>query len=103
MILAHHLAYVALACLAITLVLLAGIGARVPHCRELFRAWDNLGAALAGGDGRHSISAYCGRHHANGTSWICGVLLYAAINKVFGAAHCDNAYRAEFPEDFKKE
>lgn len=59
-----------------------------------FRAWDHWQAALFGGDGRHSVSAYCGRAMLNGGPWVL-IGIGISINAVFGALHCEDAARKE--------
>lgn len=97
---AAHLLYVLAAIVVITVVLLAGVAARIEWCRRVFRAWDYLGAALGGGDGRHSISAYCGRAMLSEDpptpANIALVLLGGLINGIFGSLHCENAARKEW-------
>lgn len=89
-----HGLYLMIVVAAITAALLAGIWLDIRWCRNVFRPWDYLGAAVFGGDGRHSISAYCGRAKLNGGPrvlvWIGGV-----IDARFGAGHCTDAARNE--------
>lgn len=64
----------------------------ISWCRNVFRAWDYLGAALLGGDGQHSISAYCGvAIHQGGALRFVGY----AIDRLFGQGHCVGAARQE--------
>ena len=89
-----HALYLLAAVVAITVLLIAGIAADSPWCKSVFRAWDYLGAALFGGDGKHSISAYCGRVMLQGGPWVLDVL-GLIINAIFGSLHCENAARRE--------
>lgn len=85
-----HVAYLLGLIFAITGLLLVGSALGIERCRCMFRAWDYLGAAMLGGDGRHSISAYCGAGkavaHAVGR-WL--------IDGIFGKGHCEEAARKE--------
>ena len=92
--LAAHALYLLVAVAAITVALLVGIYLDIQWCRNVFRPWDYLGAALFGGDGKHSISAYCGRVMLKGGPWVLDVL-GLVINAIFGALHCENAARRE--------
>lgn len=89
-----HVLYLLAAIAGITALLVAGIAADIQWCRNVFRPWDYLGAALFGGDGKHSISAYCGRVMLKGGPWVLDVL-GLVINAIFGALHCENAARRE--------
>lgn len=95
-----HLFYLLVTVAAITVGLLAGIVLDFQWCRNVFRPWDYLGAAIFGGDGKHSISAYCGRAmlaEGQPTAWqIVLVLLGGVINGIFGSLHCQDAARKEF-------
>lgn len=81
-----HALYLLVAIAAITAVLLAGIWFDIQWCRNVFRPWDYLGAALFGGDGKHSISAYCG---ANNT--VIHRIGRTIIDGLFGKGHCTQA------------
>lgn len=86
-----HLAYLLVAIVLITAILLIGYGATgLAWFKNVFRAWDYLGAAILGGDGRHSISAYCGARdtaaHRIGRF---------AIDTLFGVGHCAEAAKRE--------
>ncbi len=95
-----HALYLLVAIAAITVALLAGIWLDIQWCRNVFRPWDYLGAAIVGGDGKHSISAYCGRAMLNKSSRVAVRialgLLGRLINLIFGSQHCQDAARKEF-------
>lgn len=95
-----HALYLLFAIAAITVLLLAGILVDIQWCRNVFRPWDYLGAAVLGGDGKHSISAYCGRAMLSEDpptpANIALVLLGGLINRIFGSLHCENAARKEW-------
>jgi hypothetical protein len=91
-----HALYLLAAIVAITVLLIAGIAADSPWCKSVFRAWDYLGAAIFGGDGRHSISAYCGRaQRDNGPGALQD--LAVVIDFIFGKDHCVEAANRENP------
>lgn len=82
-----HLAYLIGADIALGGLLLAAWGITgIAWFKNVFRGWDYFNAALAGGDGRHSISAYCG---ANNT--IIHRVARWGIDAVFGRGHCYQA------------
>ena len=82
-----------------TIWLVFGMWVKVPYltpwCRAVFRPWDYLGAAIFGGDGRHSISAYCGRAVEERGLWILQFLA-RRIDSLFGQGHCKKAWMEEF-------
>lgn len=84
-----HALYVLAAIVGVTCLLLAGFAVTgLAWFKNVFRAWDYLGAALFGGDGRHSISAYCGARpslHA----------LRVIVDALFGKGHCFQAAKKE--------
>ena len=90
-----HLFYLLGADLALGGALLLGYGLTgAEWFKSNFRAWDHQQAAIFGGDGKHSVSAYCGRAILNGgpRSLVWGGI---GINAIFGALHCENAARRE--------
>lgn len=85
------LAYILGSVIAITVLLIVGIHGGSEWCRSVFRAWDYLGAAICGGDGKHSISAYLGR----GTTIWHRVGRFI-VDAMFGQGHCEEAAKKEF-------
>ena len=83
---AFHVLYLLAFDLAVWALLVLGAAADIQWCRSSFRGWDFFHAALLGGDGKHSISAYCGAYrtppHLLGR-W--------AIDLLFGRGHCHEA------------
>lgn len=91
----RHLAYLLGVDLMAGGLLLLGYGVTgIAWFKSVFRAWDYGHAAIAGGDGKHSVSAYCGRVMLKGGPWVLDVL-GLVINAIFGALHCENAARRE--------
>mgnify|MGYP001591248024 CR=1 FL=1 len=89
--LAMHLLYLLILIVAITGLLMIGYDATgIAWFKNVFRAWDYLGAAILGGDGKHSISAYCGAR--DGISHQLGRWI---IDGTFGKGHCWVAARRE--------
>lgn len=83
----RHLAYLlGLDLMAGGLLLLAYGVTGLEWFKSVFRAWDYGHAAIAGGDGKHSVSAYCG---ANNTR--IHRIGRAIIDGLFGTGHCTQA------------
>lgn len=87
---ALHAGYIFATIVLITALLLLGAVLRVVWCQNVFRAWDHLGAALFGGDGEHSISAYTGARAYAGAAYV-----EVLIDGIFGEGHCRAAARKE--------
>ncbi len=87
---ALHAAYLLAAIILITVALLVGIVLGSSWCKSVFRSWDYLGAAIFGGDGIHSISAYTGAHAYPGAAYI-----EPLVDGIFGKGHCAGAARKE--------
>lgn len=72
--------------LAIAVLLVLGIMARVAWCKNVFRSADKTVAAILGFSGYHTLSYECG----HGDSALCNALR-PCIDFVFGEGHCTGA------------